>query len=268
MLRKTLLASACGMMLLSGCSSQIKDDNIVLDQDWKPDIYNLIISHVSDVDNLRFWVRRTPSYEDGYPHQLACVEVAQPLEPNRFYIANLNTYGLNQVYNCENDYWRYDNLVDPYASRAVDLSAWDPNLNKRRYTNYPVNMNTHIDGVDAYLWGEGQLRLVFSDLFPVNQYQLTNKGVNTLFEVIDKLKYLPVEELTIYGIADSSGTYQKNRVLADRRAQSVKTFLVEEGLSYLPMKLRGTVENGLSTAQQRVLQRRFVIEVRFKTDEK
>lgn len=209
MKRKKLLVSVFGMMLFSGCSSQIKDDNLVLDHEWKPDIYNLIISHVSDADNLRFWVRRTPSYEDGYPHQLACVEVSQPLEPNRFYIANLNTYGLNEVYNCEDDYWRHNNLVDPYKSRVVDLSAWDPKLSKHRYKSYPVNMNTDIDGVDAYLLGQGQLRLVFSDLFPVNQYQLTNSGVKTLFDVLDKLKYLPVEELTIYGVADSSGSYQK-----------------------------------------------------------
>ncbi|AMG31618.1 hypothetical protein AL542_15615 [Grimontia hollisae] len=268
MFKKSLLASSFALALLSGCSNQVKDNNLILDQEWQPDIYNIVVSHVGDVDNVRFWVRRAPTYEDGYPHALACVEVAQPLEPNRFYIANLNTYGLNQVYNCEEDYWRYSNLVDPYASREVDLSAWDPKAAQRRYSSYPVNMNTNMDGVQGMLTGHGQLRLVFSDLFPVNEYQLTNKGVQTLFEVIDNLKHLPVDELTIYGVADSSGNYKKNRVLADRRAQSVRTFLVEEGLNYMPMKLRGTVENGLSTPQQRVMQRRFVIEVRFRTDEK
>lgn len=89
-----------------------------------------------------------------------------------------------------------------------------------------------------------------------------------MLQLIQKLKNLPVKELVIYGIADSSGSYAKNRVLADRRAFAVRDFLVEEGLRNVSIVIRGTVENGLETAEQRVKQRRFSIDVRLKSNGK
>jgi hypothetical protein len=48
----------------------------------------------------------------------------------------------------------------------------------------------------------------------------------------------------------------------------VKYFLQTEGMGDTPILLRGSVENGLPTAEQRITQRRFMIEMKFNYDEK
>ncbi len=239
------------MTLISGCSNQIKDDNLILDYDWKPDVYNLVIANVADADNLRFWVRQAPEYAEGSPHHKACVEVAQPTEPNRFYIANLNTYGLTAVKSCEGDYLAVSNLVEPEKSQAFDGDQWRT-----------------IYGISKSKLGESNLLLKFENLFLVNEYRLTSEGRSTLIAMIAELQKWPLESVIVYGVADSSGAYSKNRTLADQRAKVVREFLIEEGLRNVPVTVRGSVENGLPTAQQRVNQRRFMIEVKLKSHEK
>ncbi|HGS5288061.1 OmpA family protein [Vibrio parahaemolyticus] len=282
MLRKNKFVFIGFASLLTACSGPIREDNLILDIDWEPDIYNMVVTHVSDPNNFRFIVHQAPGYIENSPHEQACLEIDQPLEPNRYYLANLNTYGLTEVWTCEGEYWLYSNLVDPHKSLGTGLNVWDPRNYRsngkhssgngdRNSTNgqgYPLLGNSGIDGLDAYLFGEGNLRLVFENLFPVNEYELTQASKETLLQLIQKLKNLPVKELVIYGIADSSGSYAKNRVLADRRALAVRDFLVEEGLRNVSIAIRGTVENGLETAEQRVKQRRFSIDVRLKSNGK
>lgn len=239
------------LLTLTACSNPIRDDNVVLDYDWEPDIYNLVYSHVADVDNLHFWVRRTPEYKDGSPHQRGCIEIAQPRTPNRFYIANLNSYGLIEVKNCEGNYSAFSNIIAPQKSRAFDISAW------RRSDGITV---TELDGTH---W-----LLKFESLFVVNQYQLTDQGRHTLLRMVKELQTLPIESLLVYGVADSSGSYAVNRQLSDKRSQVVREFLVEEGMRNVPINIRGSVENARSTAQERVTQRRFMIEVKLKNNGK
>ncbi|CAB1261425.1 outer membrane protein [Vibrio cholerae] len=240
-----------GLLALTACSNQIRDDNLVLDYDWEPDVYNLVYSHVADADNLRFWVRRAPEYDEGSPHQRGCIEVAQPQSPNRFYIANLNTYGLIEVKNCDGDYSAFSNLIAPEKSRAFDVSAWQ--------RSYGIVV-TELDGAH---W-----LLKFENLFVVNQYQLTVQGRHTLLAMLRELQTLPVESLLVYGVADSSGLYAKNQHLSDQRARVVREFLIEEGMRNIPIDIRASVENALPTAQERVAQRRFMIEVKLKNNEK
>ncbi|NOH73039.1 OmpA family protein [Vibrio pectenicida] len=250
MTKKISFTSAL-ILLLSGCSNQIRDDNLILDYDWKPDVYNLVLVEVADADNFQFWVRRAPEYAEGSPHHKACVEVAEPTEPNRFYIANLNTYGLTEVKSCEGDYLAVSNLVAPIKSRAFGGTQWQ-----------------NVYGVSTSLLDNSNLLLKFESLFPVNEYQLTSEGRTTLFAIIEELQKWSLESLTIYGVADSSGTYKHNRILADNRARVTREFLIEEGLRNVPIYVRGSVENGLSTPEQRVTQRRFMIEVKLKKYEK
>ncbi|HGS4463038.1 TPA: OmpA family protein [Vibrio metschnikovii] len=239
------------LLTLIACSNPIRDDNVVLDYDWEPDIYNLVYSHVADVDNLHFWVRRAPEYKDGSPHQRGCIEIAQPKMPNRFYIANLNSYGLTEVKSCEGDYSAFNNIIAPIQSRAFDMSVWSSN---NRMTV------TELDGAH---W-----LLKFESLFVVNQYQLTDQGRHTLVRMVKELQTLPIESLLVYGVADSSGSYAVNRQLSDKRSQVVREFLVEEGMRNIPINTRGSVENARSTAQERVTQRRFMIEVKLKNNGK
>lgn len=239
------------LLALTACSNQIRDDNLALDYGWERDVYNLVYSHVADADNLRFWVRSAPEYDESSPHQRGCIEIAQPQSPNRFYIVNLNTYGLIEVNNCDGDYFAFSNLISPEKSRAFDVSAWQ--------RSYGIVV-TELDGAH---W-----LLKFENLFVVNQYQLTVQGRHTLLAMLRELQALPVESLLVYGVADSSGSYAKNRRLSDQRSRVVREFLIEEGMRNIPIDIRASVENTLPTAQERVAQRRFMIEVKLKNNEK
>ncbi|MGS0628306.1 MULTISPECIES: OmpA family protein [Photorhabdus] len=249
-----------GVMSISACSSKIKDGNLFLDMDWKQDIYNLVYTNADDVDNLRFWVRQPPEYTDGSPHQRACVEVQEAMKPSRFYIANLSTYGFDEISNCGKSY-----LSDPHFVKGKNLQPFsDESWNKRSdvTVQFGSDNGNKSSAVATQFGGSKLVHLIFSELFPVNESQLTSKGKATLLVVIKELSSIPVSEMTIYGIADSSGNYPMNKVLANKRAESVRQFLIEEGLRDIPIFIRGSVENSESTALQRVQQRRFMIEVR------
>lgn len=279
-----------GVMLgLSSCAHNVREDSIIWDHEWKQDIYNLLFSEVDDIDHMRYWVKRKPEYVDGSPHQTACIEVSVPSHPSRHYLANLHTYALSEVNNCEADYWRYSNLVAAIGGNALigqGSTAADGRQSMDGDNLKSADGESWIsdDGVSWILDNNAaclaansvefcrtrlkHLRLVFQGLFLVNESALTPEGKNMLVRMIENLRGKPVESILVYGIADSSGTYATNRRLADARANSVKYFLQTEGMGDTPILLRGSVENGLPSAEQRMTQRRFMIEMKFNYDEK
>ena len=255
---KKISLSLAFLVTLSACSNQIRDDNVILDYDWQSDVYNLVIAEVADADNVEFWVRQEPEYSNGSPHYKACVEIAQPTEKNRFYIANLNTYGLTEVKNCNKNYLARANIINPNQSKAYDIDSWQAKAfsDQKWYTSF---------GISKSITNDSSLMLKFEDLFFVNEARFTSRAQNTLIMLITELQKWPIEKVTVYGIADSSGNYPMNRKLADQRAKVTRSFLIEEGLRNVPITIRGSVENGRKTKQQRVTQRRFMIEVKLKT---
>ncbi|AVI68760.1 flagellar motor protein MotB [Shewanella sp. WE21] len=275
---------------LVACVHNVRDDSIIWDHEWKQDIYNLLFAEIDDVNHMRYWVKRAPEYIDGSPHQTACIEVSLPSQLSRHYLVNLHTYFLSQVKNCEADYWRYSNLVGVAVGPTL-VGQGGAIIEDSRQSNVVDNFNSGYgeswiseDG-ESWILGNSvssaldnrfdlcvtqskHLRLVFQELFLVNESVLTPQGKNMLLRMIENLRGKPVESILVYGIADSSGSYVANRRLADARANSVKYFLQTEGLGDTPILLRGSVENGLPTAEQRISQRRFMIEMKFNYDEK
>ncbi|MDF5344617.1 OmpA family protein [Vibrio parahaemolyticus] len=245
---RATIASLMVMNLCACSTPAIRDTHSILDFEWEADVYNMMYATVGDVDNLRLWVRRPPSFAEGAPHQKACVEVGLPGKGNRFYLANLNTYGVLEVYSCEGDYAAFSNLVSPNHYRRFDKEAW-----------------LSVDGVSETSLDSGLYRFTFTSLFPVNEYELTEQGKVTLLNVVERARQWPVRHIRIYGVADSSGDYAHNQFLARARAQIVKDFLREEGVHQIPISLRGSVENGLPSAEERIAQRRFMIEMKLDT---
>lgn len=249
----------------SSCNNQIKDDHFFLDMDWKQDVYNIIYSHFDYIEDLEFWVREKPQYTNGSPYQRACVEVKLGINEPKFYIANLNFYSLTEAKNCSvlNDAAQIVGK-DIKEERYFDNNQWQDKSNV--FISY--SGNNEGNKLDKALFGheyytnEKHISIIFSALFPVNQSKLTEEGKETLLEVAKELSTIPVTEMTIYGIADSSGDYAQNRQLADNRAASVHQFMLGAGLKDTPIKVKGSVENHDSTASGRVQQRRFIIEVR------
>lgn len=267
---------------LTSCAQNVKDDSIIWDHEWKKDIYNLLFSEIDDVDHLRYWVKRIPEYVDGSPHQTTCIEVSTPSHPSRLYLANLHTYALSEVSSCQGDYWLYSNLINVVkgnkfsgsdrstvadTGRSIAGDRWSSDDGK--YWIVDDQSSCALDNIsDICRTQSKHVRLVLNELFMVNESALTPDGRNMLVRMIEDLRGKPIESILVYGIADSSGAYESNRHLADARAKSVKYFLQTEGMRDTPIFLRGSVENGLPTAEQRITQRRFMIEMKFNYDEK
>ncbi|MDA5490292.1 hypothetical protein [Yersinia kristensenii] len=162
------------LLSISGCSNQIKDSHILLDMDWKQDIYNLVYTHVDDVDNLYFWVRQPPKYIDGSPYQRACVEVKESFKPSKFYVANLNSYGFYEISDCDKSYFtdgkfeskkNVDIFTDKRWRGRSDIAV---QFSHKGGENTSGVLNANSDGAS--------IRLIFSDLFPVNRSEITDNG--------------------------------------------------------------------------------------------
>lgn len=276
--KKEICSLILCFFLLMGCGSTVRDDNFLYDLEWRPELYNMVYVEAPDLDNLSYWVRREPSYEEGTPHLIACIEIKQPAwSANKFYKANIKTYGMVEVYNCDGDYWLSTNIINPKDSLAYDVTAWKPIngisakfiSNNEPFTNHLSEDYLNQSAWETIIYGDvnsNYLRLIFEPIFPVNEYKLTKEGKALLLKMITQIFPMPVQSLTIYGIADSTGGYDVNKKLAEKRAQSAREFIVENGYRHVPIYIRSSVENKLDTKNQRIFQRRVVVEVEFKHD--
>lgn len=89
---------------------------------------------------------------------------------------------------------------------------------------------------------DGGIRIVFNSaiLFNVNSSILTDDAKTALFKMVQALKSNNTTgSLQINGYTDSSGTAEYNVWLSDRRATSVKTYLVSLGLSASEITVKG-----------------------------
>lgn len=75
--------------------------------------------------------------------------------------------------------------------------------------------------------------------FNTGSDQLTAKGKAVLDEMVPIFKEHPNDSVEIGGYSDSQGDDAKNLVLSDRRAASVKAYLVSKGLSDTRFSAKG-----------------------------
>ncbi|RTZ16655.1 hypothetical protein EJ063_07630 [Vibrio aquaticus] len=262
--------------LIQGCASTYKDSYIAFEHDWRLDIYNLVYVTSHDIESTRYWVRQEPVFPEGSPHQLACIEIKQLNSPQAFYIANINTYGMQEVKECNENFWALDNYIShktlygststPTNETSTDTAIIDRNesslidqyvvKNSQKNINLSSNHNYEV-GSDV----NGGFELSFSDLFVVNETALIPEKIEVLRGIAKELVSFPISRIEIYGVADSSGPYKKNKTLASERANTIHEFLQENGLDRVKMSSIGTVENKLSSPEERVNQRRFIIRV-------
>ena len=76
-------------------------------------------------------------------------------------------------------------------------------------------------------------------LFDVNSTELKPGSQSKLREVADVLQRYPHSYLEVAGHTDSQGRAEHNQRLSERRAESVKTFVVAEGINSTRIKARG-----------------------------
>ncbi|HUH19118.1 OmpA family protein [Albibacterium sp.] len=68
-------------------------------------------------------------------------------------------------------------------------------------------------------------------LFPINSSYLTDEAKTALLEFVEVVKDHPAANIQVDGHTDATGTAEYNKWLSDKRATSVKVFLVSAGIS-------------------------------------
>ena len=102
-------------------------------------------------------------------------------------------------------------------------------------------------------------------LFDFDKAQLKVQGKNQLDGLLTKLKSLNWTAMTVVGHTDSTGPAAYNQGLSERRADSVKSYLVGQGLPAVAIQASGRGETAPTadnaTAAGRAQNRRVEVEV-------
>jgi len=100
-------------------------------------------------------------------------------------------------------------------------------------------------------------------LFSTNKAQLKSGGMHNLQKLADFLKQYPQHKVSVEGHTDSTGSDSLNQELSERRANAVRTALIDKGISSDRITMRGYGEAypvaGNDTAGNRQLNRRVEI---------
>ncbi|HSP17365.1 MAG TPA: OmpA family protein [Thermoanaerobaculia bacterium] len=125
-----------------------------------------------------------------------------------------------------------------------------------------------IQGVEVTRPSEGQIdvRLTSDILFDLDSAALRPESRTTLRDLADNIRRYPDEIIDVEGHTDSSGTTDYNQSLSERRAGSVRDFLVDSGVPSRSVTAAGYGEtrpkDSNSTPEGRQLNRRVEIHIR------
>ena len=93
-----------------------------------------------------------------------------------------------------------------------------------------VEMEKMLSDLSAKKVGERiQVSLSGDVLFDFNKWDIKKKAEPTLFKLVKAVKGLKVKEILVEGHTDSKGSDEYNLGLSQRRADAVKTWLIEQG---------------------------------------
>ncbi len=125
-----------------------------------------------------------------------------------------------------------------------------------------------IQGVEVTRPSEGEItvRLTSDILFDLDSATLRSESRSTLRDLASNFQRYPDEIIDVEGHTDSSGTTEHNQVLSERRANSVRDFLVDNGVPSRNVTAVGYGETRPkatnSTPEGRQLNRRVEIHIR------
>jgi len=244
-LRSAALYVFC--FFLSSCSTWFFLDEPAFNYMWKQDVYNVLFEFVQDINDVKYEVLRKPKTLRRSPDRWACVKVNSKLEEETgCYAINVDNYSVTPVFSCTADYMA--------------------SANKRKFHGIITDKGGASSfQMKGYLSDESRdksykLRIVEA-LFPLDSYDLTPNAQKKLLNLSGSLNFSDVKKVTVFGVADSSGNYQRNKLLSNKRANAVVDFLRENGFNNINIEKRYSVEQGLSAAEQRARQRRYTIRV-------
>jgi outer membrane protein OmpA-like peptidoglycan-associated protein len=127
---------------------------------------------------------------------------------------------------------------------------------------------TQIPGVEVTRPSEGEIavRLTNDILFDVDSASLRSDSRSTLRDLADNLRQYGDETVTVEGYTDSTGTTSHNMDLSQNRAESVRGYLVDQGVPGSRISARGFGESNPKdtngTPEGRQLNRRVELHIR------
>ena len=111
-----------------------------------------------------------------------------------------------------------------------------------------------------------KVSLTAGALFDVNKADLKPAGKSELDALAAKLQGAQIEQITVTGHTDASGSKQLNQSLSERRADAVKAYLVSKGLDGSRIDAKGAGDTqpvaSNNTAAGRAQNRRVEIDIR------
>ena len=113
-----------------------------------------------------------------------------------------------------------------------------------------------------------KITLTSDTLFDFNKADLRLEGKSKLNELAAKIggKNISVEQILITGHASAPGTVAYNQILSERRAETVKSYLVQQGVDVSRVITKGVGESqpvaSNGNAAGRALNRRVEIEIK------
>lgn len=153
-------------------------------------------------------------------------------------------------------------IVQETADRqAVALVAADANAERDHALIAQQEMQ--LKALNAKKTERGMVITLGDVLFSTNQAQMESGGVRNVQKLADFLKQYPKHTVLAEGYTDSVGSDGHNQDLSDRRANSVRTALIDMGISSDRVTMRGYGEAfpvaSNDTAASRQLNRRVEI---------
>jgi outer membrane protein OmpA-like peptidoglycan-associated protein len=127
---------------------------------------------------------------------------------------------------------------------------------------------SQIPGVEVSRPSEGQIdvRLTSDILFDVDSAALRGESQSTLRDLATNFRQYPDEVFDVEGHTDSTGTSEHNMGLSQRRADSVRSYLANQGVPTLRINAVGYGESrpksSNDTPEGRQLNRRVEIHIR------
>lgn len=125
-----------------------------------------------------------------------------------------------------------------------------------------------IQGVEVTRPAENEIavRLTNDILFDFNRAALRPESQSTLRSLANNFRQYPDEVITVEGHTDNIGSPDYNQGLSERRAHSVRSYLIDEGVPSSHIEARGYGESRPkatnSTPEGRQLNRRVEIHIR------
>lgn len=275
---------SCGCVL-SGCSPWFFIAEPAFDYMWRQDVYNILFEFVQDIDDISYTVLRSPKRSLKAPDRWLCVNVSSKVPAENGYFAlNVDAYTIRPVTTCFGDYLKKAQTGaagggppqkggmstfalsgrGSYASSADATASGDGATGSDSSASSSGQDLSGAGGKPSASAGQQPALRIVEALFPVNSYKMTSKARTKLLDLCRSVDATAVRKVTVFGVADSSGHYARNKELSDKRANVVTDFLRAHGLSDVPIEKRYSVEQGLSVAAQRVTQRRYIVRVELK----